>query len=166
MDQTIDSHEVILALEGERQPRQISFPVGATAKDVLIAIVKETKRTELTEIFLEDGEECLVEEHRTVEIVRDEFKLIHVASKGKIAVSVLYNGRKAHRDFAPSVTVQTIIAWAISPKGLGLEGSPAEYQLKMGKELLPPDLHLGQVVKGEKRVDFSLVFRVKPQGAS
>jgi hypothetical protein len=166
MDNQVDSHELVLAIEGERAPRQIQVSRLATAKEVLEAVVLETKRTELTEIFLEDQEESLVEGHRVVEIVLEEFRLIHVASKGKIAVTVVYNARQVHRDFAPSVTIETIIAWAISPAALNLEGVAAEYQIKHGSEILPPDLHLGQVAKGEKKVAFSLVFRIKPQGAS
>ncbi|MGW1419840.1 hypothetical protein ACWAT4_06925 [Bradyrhizobium manausense] len=166
MDNQVDSHELVLAIEGERGPRQIQVSRSATAKEVIEAVVLETKRTELTEIFLEDEEECLVEEHRVVELVIEEFRLIHVASKGKITVTVVYNSRQVHRDFAPSVTIETIIAWAISPSALNLEGVPAEYQLKLGSEVLPPDLHLGQVAKGEKKIAFSLVFRIKPQGAS
>lgn len=166
MDNQVDSHELVLAIEGERGPRQIQVSRSATAKEVIEAVVLETKRTELTEIFLEDEEDCLVEEHRVVELVIEEFRLVHVASKGKITVTVVYNSRQVHRDFAPSVTIETIIAWAISPSALNLEGVPAEYQLKLGSEVLPPDLHLGQVAKGEKKIAFSLVFRIKPQGAS
>ena len=64
MDDRIDSHELVFAIEGERLPRQIRLPKTATARDVIAAVVAETERVELTEIFLEDDEECLVEEHR------------------------------------------------------------------------------------------------------
>ncbi|RXG97211.1 hypothetical protein [Bradyrhizobium vignae] len=166
MDNQVDSHELVLAIEGERGPRQIQVSRSATAKEVIEAVVLETKRPELTEVFLEDEEECLAEDRRVVELVIEEFRLIHIASKGKITVTVVYNSRQVHRDFAPSVTIETIIAWAISPSALNLEGVSAEYQLKLGSEVLPPDLHLGQIAKGEKKIAFSLVFRIKPQGAS
>jgi hypothetical protein len=166
MDIQGDSHELVLVVEGERLPRQIRVPVTATAVEVVGVVVAETGRTELTEIFLEDGEDCLVEEHRVVEIVIEEFRLIHVGTKGKIKVTVTYNSRKVEREFSPSTTMQKIIVWAISQHGLGLEGSAADYQLKLGTEILPPDIHLGQIAGGEKHVTLSLVFRVKPQGAS
>lgn len=166
MDDRIDSHDLVFAIEGERLPRQIRLPKSSTAGEVIAAVVAETERVELTEIFLEDDEECLVEERRVVELVIDEFKLVHVASKGKIKVTVIYNARRVDREFAPSVTTQKIIEWAISPQALSLEGAPAEYQLKLGTEVLPADVHLGQIAKSEKCVTLSLVFRIKPQGVS
>jgi hypothetical protein len=166
MDNQSDSHDLVLVVEGERSPRQVRVPRTATAAEVVSFVVAETGRVELTEIFLEDEEDCLVEEHRVVEIVIEEFRLIHVGTKGKIKVTVSYNSRKVDREFAPSATMQKIIEWAISPRGLGLEGSAADYQLKLGTEILPPDAHLGQIAGGKKHVTLSLVFRVKPQGAS
>jgi hypothetical protein len=62
-----------------------------------------------------------------------------------------------------------VIEWAIGAGGVQscgkpLDGTIADYQLKHDSDVLSPDDHLGQVVRGQKAVRLSLVFKVKPQG--
>lgn len=163
-DRPTDSYDLVFALEGDRHPQNVTVKLDATAQEVLIAIVEKTGRTEIVEIFIEDEDECLPSDHPLVEVIIKEFKLVHAATKGEVKVSVSYNGRNVERDFKPSATMQKVIDWAISDKGLNLEGTGADYQLKLGEEVLPPDAHVGQVSGGKKHVRLTLVFRVKPQG--
>lgn len=163
-ENSADSHDLAFALEGERHPQTVTVKIDATAEEVLVAIVEKTGRKEIVEIFIEDEDDCLPGEHRLVEVIIKEFKLVHAATEGEIKVTVGYNGRTIDRDFKPSATMQKVVDWAISDKGFKLEGTGADYQLKLGEDVLPPDVHVGQISAGKKHVRLTLVFRIKPQG--
>jgi hypothetical protein len=156
--------EILFALEGERNPRSLKTDPDSTITEFIALVVKETSRGEFVEIIVEDEEETLSGDKRIREIVEADFKLIHVATKGDIKVTVQYSTRAVSREFRPSATMERIIKWAISPKELNLEGGPEDFQLKDGAEVLPPDVHLGQIAHGHKHVTLTLVFKVKPQG--
>lgn len=156
--------EILFAVEGERNPRNLSAPRDSTITEFVALVVRETGRGELVEVLVEDEDEPIAGERRIHELLEVGFKLIHVASKGHIKVKVDYATRAVEREFKPSATMERIIKWAISPKELNLEGGPEDFQLKDGNEVLPADAHLGQVAKGHKHVTLTLVFKVKPQG--
>lgn len=156
--------EVLFAVEGRRQ--HFGVPIGRemTVREFAIIATKAGGLEEAVEIFLEDAEEPLNEELVLAENLAASFSPLHVATHGKIAVTVHYNGRDIHREFRPSATVARVIRWAISPEGFNLEGDPSDFELKHDGEVAPPDMHLGQIAHGHKRLKFELVFKVKPQG--
>jgi hypothetical protein len=156
--------EVLFALEGERNPRSLQVPRDSTVTEFVALVVKDTGREEFVDVIVEEEEVSLAGDKRIREIVEAEFKLIHVATKGNIKVTVLYSNRSVSREFRPSATMERVIKWAISPKELNLEGGLEDFQLKDGADVLPPDIHLGQIAHGHKHVTLTLVFKVKPQG--
>lgn len=163
-DKSADSHELTFALEGMRHPQSVVVKPDATAAEVLAAIIEKTGRADITEILIENQDACLPDDHHLVAVIIKEFVLVHAATKGLVKVTVGYNARHVDEEFRPNATMEKIIRWAISPKALDLEGTPADYQLKSGNEVLAGDTHLGQVSHGHKHVTLTLVFRVKPQG--
>ncbi len=79
-------------------------------------------------------------------------------------MEIAYNGRVVHERVSPSTTVRKLIAWAISPEALNLQGEASDFQLKHSGELLPLELHIGQLTHHHEAVRLTLVFKVKPQG--
>jgi len=156
--------EVVFALEGERNPRTLKTHPDSSVTEFVAMVVKETGRQDYVEVLIEDEEVTVAGDRRVRELFEVDFKLIHVATKGDIKVTVQYSTRSVSRDFRPSITMERIIRWAISPKELSLEGGPEDFQLKDGNDVLPGDVHLGQVAKGHKHITLTLVFKVKPQG--
>lgn len=162
--ETQERVEVVYLVEGEREPHAHNIAPTDTVEAVLQRLRAAHGRDELHELLLEDEEEALALELRLADVLNDEFRLLHLAAKGKIGVIVAYNGREAHREFRPSATVAKVIVWAISPDGLKLEGEPSDFQLKHGDDILTPETHVGQLSKHRKPVELLLVFKVKPQG--
>jgi len=159
----IEDREVLFALEGERKPRSVSLPAEATFAHLLEAVRVQTGRVELEEVLIEDEDDVVELHHVVIErIVIDEFKLVHIATRGKIAVTVTFNGRSHDKEFGPNATMDKIVRWAM--KVFALEGDASDFQLKLGEELLPAGEHLGQVAEGKKKVRLSLVMKIKPQG--
>jgi hypothetical protein len=155
--------EVLFALEGERKPRSLAISAGATVSHFLEQVKTLTGRADLEEVMIEDDEMALEGHHVLTErIVIDEFRLVHVATKGKIKVVVTFNGKTKDHEFRPNATMEKIVKWAM--KAFDLEGDPSDFQLKLGDDLLPPGLHLGQVAEGKKTVRLALVMKIKPQG--
>ena len=148
--------EGVFALEGERNPRSLKAHPDSSVADFIALVVKDTGREEFVEVLIEDEEVVVPGEKPIRELFEADFKLIHVATKGAIKATVQYRTRAVSHHFRPS--------WAISPKELNLEGGPEDFQLKDGNDVLPADVHLGQVAKGHKHVTLTLVFKVKPQG--
>lgn len=162
-DIKILEREVLFAVEGERKPRSLALPVEVTAAAFLERVVALTGRTELVEVLIEDEEVTIQDDQILFErIVVDEFKLVHVATKGKIKVDVTFNGKTKDSEFRPSATMEKIIKWAMG--AFQLEGEPADFQLKLGDEVLAAGQHLGQIAEGKKTVRLNLVMKIKPQG--
>ncbi len=162
--ETQERVEVVYLVEGEREPHAHTLEPADTVEAVLQRLRAVHGRDELHELLLEDEEEALALELRLAEVLKDEFRLLHLAAKGKIKVVVTYNGRQAHHEFRPSATIAKVIVWAISPAGLKLEGEPSDFQLKHGADILSPETHVGQLSKHREPVELLLVFKVKPQG--
>lgn len=155
--------EVLMLVEGESNARVVPIHAEATAKEVLEVVIKEAGRTDLIEIFVEDEDEPISTEMLLAELLAAN-KLLHAASQGQIKVTVEYGQKDVTREFRPSATMDKIIRWAIKPNELNVQAPVEDLQLKHGNDVLPGDLHLGQVTHGEKKIKFSLVFKVKPQG--
>lgn len=156
-------HEVLFALEGERKPRSLAVARDITAIQFLERVKALTGRVELEEVLIEDDEVALEAHVVLIErIVIEDFKLVHVGSRGKIEVTVSFNGKAKAHEFGPNATMEKIVRWAL--KAFELEGEPSDFQLKLGDDLLPPGDHLGQIAHGEKAVRLALVMKIKPQG--
>lgn len=155
--------EIIFTVEGDPSPHSQHIDGDADADEALKAIRKALSRSDLEEISVDDADTPLPKKARIADATADG-QILHVSSKGEIEVVVSYSIRDVKRDFRPNATVGGIIAWAISSQGLKLEGDPSDFQLKLGNTVLTPDQHLGSIARGQKRVDLSLVFKVKPQG--
>jgi len=155
--------EVLFALEGERKPRSLAAPATVTVAEFLELVKVHTGRADLEEVLIEDDEIALEGHVILVErILIDEFKLVHVASRGKIEVFVTFNGKTKDHRFGPNATMEKIVKWAIEK--FELEGGSSDFQLKLGDDVLPPGEHLGQVADGQKTVRLALVMKIKPQG--
>jgi hypothetical protein len=159
---SVEEREVIFAVEGERKPLAMSLRGDVTVSQFLERVKVRTDRVDLQEVLIED-EEVAVEGNALLfeRIIVDEFKLVHVATAGKIKVDVTFGKTKDH-NFAPSATMEKIIVWAIA--AFELVGEPADFQLKLGDEVLAAGQHLGQVADGRKTVCLALVMKIKPQG--
>jgi hypothetical protein len=161
---TEDQIDIVVAVEGERNPRTLPGRNGITVTELIEIAVRETGRGDLVEVIVEDEEIALDGAIRFHEVITTEFKLFHVASKDHIKVVVEYGQKAVSRNFRPSATMDKIIRWAITPQELDVQSPPEDLQLKKGKEVLPGDVHLGQISEGHKEVKLSLVFKIKPQG--
>ncbi len=160
----IEEVEIVFAVEGhERHFAAKAGPEMRVAEFAGIA-AKAFAIDGVLEVFLEDSEEPLEGHLLLIETLSARFAPLHVGRPGAIKTTVEYNGRKVERAFRPSVTIARIIVWAIGKDGLNLEGGPADYQLKYKGHVLSPDLHLGQIARGQKQVELDLVFKIKPQG--
>lgn len=155
--------EIIFTVEGDPQPHSLRLDVDADAREALKAIGKALDRKDLEEISLDDAETPLPPKARIAEVTA-EGQVLHVSTWGSIEVEVAYSHREVERNFRPNATISAVIAWAISPEALNLEGDPSDFQLKLGKTILTPDQHLGAIAGGKKKVKLTLVFNVKPQG--
>ncbi|WP_395015323.1 hypothetical protein [Dongia sp.] len=160
-DEKID---LLVVVEGEKQPRLVASRPEATVKEVLGLVAEGTGRADLVEVFLEDGDEPLIAERAIRDILKELDKLLHVATAGLVKVTVEYAQKSVSRTFRPSATMERIIRWAIQPNELAVAAPVEDLQLKLGKDVVPADTHLGQVTHGHKAVTFQLVFKVKPQG--
>lgn len=157
--------DVIFAVDGLteffKHPTTSDMTVGAFAKEAASVAGAE----DITDVFLEDAEDPLPPADLLTPHLASRFAPLQLAKRGKIEVTVEYQGQSRHRPFSPSVTLLTVIAWAISPAAFNLEGTSSDFQLKIDSgDPLSSDLHLGQVAKGARAVTFSLVFKQKPQG--
>lgn len=162
-DTKTEDREILFALEGERKPLSLVLPADATFAHLIEKVRVEMGRVEIEDVLFEDEDEVIELHHVVFErIVVDEFKLVHLATPGKIAVTVTFNGDAKEHDFRPSATMDKIVRWAM--KTFHLEGDPSDFQLKLGEDLLPAGEHLGQVVDGKKKVRLALVMKIKPQG--
>ncbi len=159
----IAEREVLFALEGEKKPRSLSADASTTAAEFLESVRVLTGRAELAEVLIED-EDGPLEGHVILfeRIVIDEFKLVHVATPGKIEVFIIFNAKTKEHRFGPNATMEKIVKWAIG--AFELVGEPSDFQLKLGEHVLPPGQHLGQVAEGHKTVRLALVMKIKPQG--
>lgn len=162
-DLKTQEREVLFALEGERKPRSLMVEHDTTAGQLIEKIRMMTGRLDLEEVLIEDDDEVVEHHHIVIErIVIDEFKLVHIATRGKITVKVTFNGKAHEHEFGPNATMDKIVKWAM--KAFHLEGDPSDFQLKLGEDLRPPGEHLGQIAEGKKTVRLALVMKIKPQG--
>lgn len=161
----VEEIEILFAVQGHRQHFGKHVDRRITVAEFSEIAARAGGIEETVEVFLEDADDPLASELILVEQLRIEFAPLHVARhRAKIAVKVEYNLRHVEREFRPNATVERITRWAIGPDGFNLEGDPSDYQLKYDGEVLPPDMHLGQVPHPHHEVTLDLVFKVKPQG--
>lgn len=157
--------DVIYVIQGQRGPATGHVHPASTVAEFAALVGQTIAVDAILEVLLEDAEAPLAGDLVLLEQLSAEFAPLHVARhRAKIAVTVEYNMREIERHFRPNVTTERIIRWAISNDGFKLEGDPSDYQLKYDGEVLPPDMHLGQVPHQHDRVKLCLVFKVKPQG--
>lgn len=162
--QTNDKMELIFTVDGDRAPRNRMVEGNDKAGAVVAAVARELHREDLEALYEENADKAVQDKTPMKTVLAGEFAVFHIGDKHKVKVEVTYNGRDEHEQFARGVTIQSVIAWAISPKGLNLQGEVCDFQLKLGTELLAPDLHIGQLASGRETVRLALVFKVKPQG--
>ncbi len=163
-DETEKVLEFVYVIDGDRVPRTRPVTPTALLKDVLEVVAREHQREDLLALYREDQELALALELASIEILAGEFEVFHLGRRDKVAVEVAYNGRVVHERVSPSTTVRKLIAWAISPEALNLQGEASDFQLKHNGELLPLELHIGQLAHHHEAVRLTLVFKVKPQG--
>jgi hypothetical protein len=163
-DSTVDILELLHVVEGERKPRRLEIGHHETVQAVIGRLTTELGRDDLVELLFEEEEVALAADAILSELIADDLRLIHLASRGHIKVFVGYNGRQIFHDFRPNVTIATVTKWAISPKELDLQGEPSDFQLKLGNDVLPPDTHIGQLARCGHELHLALVFKIKPQG--
>lgn len=164
MPSTTEKFALIVALEGEAKPRSIEVPHNAAAGAILEIIKAETGRSDIAELLHEDTDETIIATDALAESLASNFSLIHAATPGKIETTFLYDNRSVSHSFSPSATMRTLVTWAISDEGFELIGEPAEFQIKADGKIVPPDVHLGQLTKGDKSISLTLVHNIKPQG--
>jgi hypothetical protein len=155
---------IAYAVESLPDHHEIRVAVGATASEILDTIKARHPAVEIDELVMEDEDEPLGDDARVVERVEDEFKLIHAARRGRIAVTVVYDNDQRQREFRPSATVRRILRWAVGEKGFDLVDPPFKFVLKMGERMLEPELHLGQITRGARAIVLQLVHTRKVQG--
>jgi len=169
LTQIVDAEEVIeilFAVQGHRQHFGQRVSRASTVMEFsTIAAVAGGLEGEI-EVFVEDVEVPLDGSAILIEQLTVEFSPLHVARRHtEIGATVEYNGQHISRKFRPSVTIERVIKWAIGPEGFpNLEGDPCDFQMKHAGEILPPDLHVGQIPHPHHEVRLDLVFKVKPQG--
>jgi hypothetical protein len=163
--QVLPLTEILFIVQGQREPKAHSAHPAMTVAEFGVIAAGAGGIEEIVEVFMEDADEPLAGELILVEQLPVEFAPLHVArQRAKIAVTIEYNMQHVEREFRPNATIERITRWAIGPEGLKLEGDPSDYQLKHDGEVLPPDMHLGQVSHPHHKVKLDLVFKVKPQG--
>lgn len=155
---------IAYAVEGLPDQHEMRVLVDATASEILEAIKARHPAVEIDELVLEDEDEPLHGDARVAERVEEEFKLIHAARRGRIAVTVVYDNDQRQRAFRPSATVRRILRWAVGEEGFDLVDPPAKFVLKIGDRTLEPELHVGQITRGARELVLQLVHRRKVQG--
>lgn len=161
--QTVD---VIFAIDGVRKLHQRATPEKTTVEVFRKSVQAELGGEERDAVYVSDGAKPLPPRTTIAKAVGKDDAVLHVGVAHDVHVDVAFNGQSVHRDASPAMTVRSLIAWAIGPKGHGATGASSDYQLKLGEEILKPDLHLGQLVRDHEPLKLALVFKVKPQGAA
>jgi hypothetical protein len=154
---------IFFTVEGRTKSDRILLDEGGTVKQ----FAKEAQLvlelgSEIVHVYFEDDEDPVPDETLVEEQQGERFRLYHLASVGRIKVTVQYQNDSKTRDFSSASTVRKVTKWAVGPEGFNLQGSLLEFDLKFGTEILPADLHLGQL--GKKDLLVSLVQKNKPQG--
>lgn len=153
---------LVLAVQGMSKPIEMELPEDASVEDILDRVREQTGRDDLVELAFEDEDEPLEDGERVLAALRKEFRLLHASTRQRITVALTYEGVRHERLFRPNATVRRVIRWAIEI--FHLEGKPAEFQIKVGDRVLPPDMHVGQAAQGACALAGTLVHNIKPQG--
>ncbi|GGJ59807.1 MULTISPECIES: hypothetical protein [Sphingopyxis] len=160
----INAFSLILTVQGMAKPIELAVPDDADVAHILARIREETGRTDIEELAFEDADEPLADAATIIEDLRREFRVLHASTRQRIKVRLSYEGQSHERAFRPNATIRRVIRWAISPEAFGLEGKPAQFQVKVDGRVVPPDTHLGQAAHGSCALEGVLVHNVKPQG--
>lgn len=156
--------EMVYVVDGDRAPRSRWVAPDQAVAEVIKAVGRELQREDLEAMYREDEDKALAPKTQMQAVLAGDFQVLHLGGHGKDRVEVSYNGRTVQETVSPATTLRSVLAWAISPKALGLQGDLSDFQLKLGGELLPLELHIGQLAQGHEPVRLTLVFKVKPQG--
>ena len=156
--------EIVYVIDGDLTQRSHETAASTRVSDLVALLASQLGRPELDTLYLEDADKPLKAKDEIGHAMGDDFVVLHLGGKRDVEVEVLFNSQDAHAKFAPGVTMRAIIDWAVSKKGLGLEGDPSDFQLKLANEVQPPERHIGQVVQDRRTVRLALVFKIKPQG--
>lgn len=159
----IEKIEIFYSVEGHEKPFSEGIEQQATVSAFALLASKAAGLEGPVEVSLEDADTPLSDDSVLVEQLGG-FALVHVSRPGAILTTIHYNGRQAHCDFRPNVTIGRVTDWAIGPHGLKLEGEASDYQIKHNGHVVPPERHLGQITRGSKTVELELVWKMKPQG--
>ncbi|MFA6116108.1 MAG: hypothetical protein WC729_19085 [Sphingomonas sp.] len=152
------------AVEGLPDHQELAVHTDQTALEILDLIKAKHPELAVSELIVEDEEESLDGDFRIVEQLEIEFKLVHAGRGGRIDVLIHYDGDERKHSFRASATVRKIIKWAISGDGFDLVDPASKFVLKLGEKELNPELHLGQINDGKRKVELTLVHTRKIQG--
>lgn len=156
--------EIVYVADGDLAQRSHVTPGSTRVSDLVALLASQLGRPELDTLYLEDADKALKPKDEIGKVLGEDFVVLHLGGKHDVEVVVLFNGQDAKTKFARGVTMRTVIDWAVSKKGLGLEGDPSDFQLKLADDVQPPERHVGQVAHDREPVRLSLVFKIKPQG--
>jgi hypothetical protein len=166
VNEKVENVEIVYTTEIDKEPQMVTINREMTAKEFSKVIAKQLGFLGEMAVFLEDKEEPLLEDDILADHLSKKFAPIHVASAGRITVTVRYQDRSIESAFMPSTTIAKIIEWAIGPTAFQLEGEAGDFQIKHNGTVEPSDRHLGQIAHGDKKLTLDLVFNFKPQGYS
>ena len=156
--------EIVYVVDSDLAQRSHVTPASTRVSDLVALLASQLGRPELDTLYLEDAGKPLKSKDEIGNVLGEDFVVLHLGGKHDVEVEVLFNGQDAKTKFARGVTMRAIIEWAVSKKGLGLEGDPSDFQLKLADDIQPPERHIGQVAQDRQPVRLSLVFKIKPQG--
>lgn len=154
--------EFFYTVEGKPKPISVMVDAEWTVDQLTKAIESEMSAEVPLIAFKEDGDKPLAASTQLKDLLASGFPLLHLSRRVLVRVTVMYQDQKREKDFQPSATVKSIVAWAVGPHGFGLKEDPSEFDLKHGDEVLPNSMHIGQL--GSEHVQLSLVFKSKHQG--
>jgi len=164
LSEKIEFVDVVYAVEGQRKVLQTNLKHTATVREFAVVVATQYGLAGEIDVFVEDADGPLDQEQVLATCLTAKFKPLHVATRGHIRVTVEYNGQKIEDSFRSGATVRAVISWAIGLRGFNLDGGPGDFQIKSGQEVVPADVHLGQLAHGSKELVLWLVFKIKQQG--
>lgn len=138
---------VLIELEIEGQPRPVAAELDGTLEAVLAEVRKHLPDGEVF-VFERDCDDPFEHAHgrRAISLVAHRVK--------RVEVNVNFEHRAKHHDFSPSVTVGTVLRWAVGPSGFALDANQvaqANLMLPGASEPLTRDTVIGTLFGNHQR---------------